>query len=86
MANEFSNSNITYQNYDHYFGKLLTAIFHVIEMHAPLQTVSRKPKCLQHKSWLTEGLLVSTKNKQKSYYSCFRYGNDFDKAYLQSIG
>ena len=84
LVNEFVNSNITHQNFNNHFNKLLTVISEVIERHAPLQAASRKQKRLQQKPWLTKGLLVSIKNKQKLYYSCFRNGNDFDRIYYKT--
>ena len=36
-----------------------------IDKHAPLQKISRKKRKLLSKPWITKGILVSMKNKQK---------------------
>ena len=84
LANEFTNSSITRENFDEHFSRVLTAISDVTEIHAPLQTASRKQKRIQLKPWLTQGLLESIKNKQRFYRTCFLNGNDFDKAFYKS--
>ena len=84
IANEFSSSCITRENFDLHFAKLLTAISDVIDKHAPLHTVSRKQKRIQIKPWLTKNLLVSLKTKQCLYRSCFLNGTDFDKLFYKT--
>jgi len=71
IATEVMNTNISRQNFDNYFNKLVTAISQVVETHAPLQTASRKEKRILQKPWLTKALLTSIKNKQKLHRACF---------------
>ena len=61
----------------------MQTISSVIEKHAPFQTMSRKQKRIQQKPWLTKGLLVSIKNKQKLYQSYFLNGNEYEKSFYK---
>ena len=45
--------------------------------------MSRKQKRIQQKPWLTKGLLVSIKNKQKLYQSYFLNGNAYEKSFYK---
>ena len=56
---------VTRNTCNEHMNKLVQAIYSIIEKHAPLKTKIRKRKCLQQKPWITKGLLVSIKNKQK---------------------
>ena len=49
-----------------------------IDLYAPLRQASRRLKRIQSKPWLTKGLLVSIKLKQKLYRSHF-LSHDFEK-------
>ena len=44
-----------------------------------LQKISRKKRKLLSKPWITKGILVSIKNKQKIHKTCYCKGNDFEK-------
>jgi len=65
---------------DQNFTKLVECISEVIEKHAPLQRASRKQKRIQQNPWLTKGLLISIKNKQKLHKTLFLNGNDFERS------
>ena len=50
------------------FNHLLNAIQTVINTHTPpLKRCSRRQKKLERKSWISKGLFVSIRNKQKLY-------------------
>ena len=51
----------------------------VVDKHAPIKRASRKKDKLFKKPWLTKGLLISIKNKQKMYKNNFLNGNDAQK-------
>ena len=51
----------------------------MVDKHAPIKSASRKKDKLFKKPWLTKGLLISIKNKQKMYKNNFLNGNDAQK-------
>ena len=71
------NSTLTHQQIDKYFDSLVKNISKVIDIHAPVITASRKQRRLQQNPWLTKGLLISIKNRQKLFKTCFLHGNNF---------
>ena len=44
-------------------------------------TASRKQRRLQQNPWLPKDLLISIKNKQKLFKTCFLHGNNFQKTF-----
>ena len=58
---------ITSDNFNSVFTDFLNCIKTQISNHAPLQIVSRKQRRIQAKPWITKGLLISIKHKQKLY-------------------
>ena len=58
-------------------------ISNVIERHAPLQVALRRQKRVQQKPWLTKGLLVTIKNKQKLYKCYFLNGNELQRYFFK---
>ena len=63
--------NISFENFDNHFGQIVQTISSIIEKHVPLQTMIRKQKKIQQKSWITKEPLVSTNNKHKLNQSYF---------------
>ena len=74
---------ITPKDLEDSFAKLAKNISEVIDHHAPVLTPSRKQKRWQTKPWLTKGLIISIKNKQRLYKTFFSNGNDFEKSYFK---
>ena len=64
-------NDITADNYNFIFSKFLQIVRSAIDFYAPLRQASRRQKRIQSKPWLTKGLLVSIKRKQKLYRSHF---------------
>ena len=65
---------INKENCNEKFDELINVIQKVINHHAPLVKLSRKQLPLYNKPWITRGILVSTKNKQRLYQSHFLNG------------
>ena len=76
-------SPLTPQSLNDNFNRLIKTISDVIETHAPLQTASRRQKRLQKRPWITKGILISIKNKQKLYKTFFLGGSDFEKSFCK---
>ena len=68
---------------------MVIGINKVIEKHAPLQKISRKLSRIRQKPWITKGLLISIKNKQKLYRNFFlkatAFGKHFYKTYANKL-
>ena len=58
------------------FCELVTAI---INTHAPLIKASLKKRKLMKKPWITKGILVSIRRKQKLHKSFFKNGTEIEK-------
>ena len=71
-------NDITADNYNFIFNKFLLIVRSAIDFYAPLRQASRRQKRIQSKPWLTKGLLVSIKRKQKLYRSHFM-SHDLEK-------
>ena len=71
-------NDITADNYNFLFSKFLQIVRLAIDFYAPLRQASRRQKRIQSKPWLTKGLLVSIKRKQKLYRSHFM-SHDLEK-------
>ena len=50
-----------------------------INMHAPLTKALRKKRKLMNKPWITKGILVSIRRKQKLYINFFKNGTKIEK-------
>ena len=61
------------------FTNFISDLKATIDKHAPLQKISSKKRKLLRKLWITKGILVSIKNKQKMHKTFYRKGNDFEK-------
>ena len=84
MVQNFQTSSISASNFDLYFNNLVIGINKVIEKDASLQTVSRKHSRIRQKPWMTKGLLISIKNRQKLYRNFFLNGNAFRKHFYKA--
>ena len=60
-----------------HFNDLMNAIIAIIDKHALMQKISRK-KQIYLNPWLTKGLLISIKHKQKLYRTHFLNGDSTD--------
>ena len=78
--NEFKNclDCINANTFNFIFDDFIKRVRIIIDFYAPLRQISRRQKRLRAKPWLTKGLLVSIKYKQKLYRSHF-LSNDVDK-------
>ena len=71
--NQFKNclDCINADNFNSISGDFIKRVRSIIDFYAPLHQISQRQKHLQTKPWLTKGLLVSIKYKQKLYCSHF---------------
>ena len=53
------------------YDKFINIIKQAIDEHAPMEIASRKRQKLLERPWITRGLLVSIKRKQKMYKTHF---------------
>ena len=83
LTNEFICSNISHKNFDTHLDQFVQTIFSLNNKYAPLQTMSTKQKRIQQKPWLTKGLLLSIKNKQKLHQSYFLNGNVHENSFYK---
>ena len=59
---------------------LTTTFKTVLNKHVALRTMTRKEKKLSEKPWITKGILVSLKMKNKLFRACFKSNNADKKA------
>ena len=76
-------NTVTPQLVENSFKQLLNLITEIIEKHAPLQTASRKQKCIHKKPWINSKLLKMIKLKQNLYKTHFLTENESDKQYFK---
>ena len=78
---EFLDVNIAINetNVDELFNEFYSVITQTIHIHAPLKKLTRKQKRLQRKPWITEGILISIKRKQKTHKTHFINGSSMKK-------
>ena len=71
--NHFKNcfDCINADNFNSIFGDFIKRVRLIIDFYPPLRQISRRQKRVRAKPWLTKGLLVSIKYKQKLYRSHF---------------
>ena len=77
------HSPLTPQSLNDNFNRLIKTISDESETHAPLQTASRRQKRLKKRPWITKGILISMKNKQKLCKTFFLGGSDFEKSFYK---
>ena len=78
-----SYSNITSNSFNKHFNQMINAILVVINLHAPLQSATRKQKRLFQKPWITKGLITSIKHKQRLYRTHFLIGNTSERHFYK---
>ena len=66
-------------SYDHVFQEFVFTVKSIIDKHAPLKLTTRKQRRLNKKPWITKGLLILTRKKQKFYKIHFLRGSDAEK-------
>ena len=78
--NQFNNclNCINANNFNSIFGNFLKRVRSIINFYALLRPISRRQKSLRAKAWLTKGLFVFIKYRQKLYRSYF-LSNDVEK-------
>jgi len=54
------------------FDEFINIFQTIINKHAPLRKLSRREKQLQAKPWITRGLLISIKNKNRMFRKCYK--------------
>jgi len=75
--------NVEPYNFNQLFEKFLSTVANTIEVHAPLQKLSRKQRKLQTKPWLTSEILNSIRHKQRLYKSHCLNGTKDEKIYYK---
>jgi len=78
-------TEITPQNINLIFEEFILTITNTMDSQTPLKALSRKQRKLKLKPWITKGILICIKNKQKLYKSHFLKGNDAHRAILQKV-
>ena len=68
---------------DNIFNEFYLLITSTIDTHAPLKKLSRKQKPLRSKPWITKGLLISIKKKQKLHKTRYIFGSSNQKLYYK---
>ena len=74
---------ISENNVDDIFNEFYLCITSTIDTHAPLKKLSRKQKRLRSKPWITKGLLISIKKKQKLFKTHYIFGSINEKLYYK---
>ena len=70
-------------NFNDVFHHFVNTIKTVINTHAPLKQCSRRQKRLQRKSWISKGLYVSIRKKQKLYKTHYLRESNNQKAFYK---
>ena len=66
---------ITESNINDIFNSFYSLLTSIINAHAPLKKLTRKQKRLKNKPWITKGLLIATKRKQKMHKTHYINGS-----------
>ena len=90
ILNFFPQDNaINPNNLNMIFNNFINIFKTAIDNYAPLKKLSRRQRKLKLKPWITRGLLISIKHKQKLYLSQFINGNtekrNFYKKYVNKL-
>ena len=69
FANRFLENltETTADNFNNVFDYFVNTYKRIVDQHAPLKCLSRKKQRLHNKPWITKGILISIRNKQKMY-------------------
>ena len=62
-----------------HFQNFIELVSTTINTHAPLIKASRKKHKLMNKPWITKGILVSIRRKQKLYINFLKNGTEIEK-------
>ena len=81
FANRFLENltEITADNFNNVFDYSTNTYKRIVDQHAPLKCLSRKKQRLHNKPWITKGVLISIRNKQKMYKTHFLQGSNVCK-------
>ena len=71
--------NLDEKNFDQFFYAFVEVIKLAINRHAPLKKLSRRQKRLDKKPWITKGILISIKKKQKLHKTHFLSPNSIER-------
>ena len=74
---------VTGKNFNDLLEQLYSLITKILDTHAPLKKLSRKQRRLKSKPWITKGLLILIKRKQKLHKSHFISGSLIAKNYYK---
>ena len=74
---------ISENNVDVIFNEFYLLITSNIDTHAPLKKLSRKQRRLRSKPWITKGLLISIKKKQKLHKTHYIFDSINEKLYYK---
>ena len=66
-------------NVDTCFSKFIDVVKENIDKHTPLKKATRKKRKLINKPWITKGILIFIKKKQKLYAKCYKSESEFKK-------
>ena len=64
-------TEITAENFNNVFDYFTNSYKRIVDQHAPIKCLSRKKQRLQNKPWISKGILISIRNKQKMYKTHF---------------
>ena len=72
-------TEITAENFNNVFDYFTNFYKRIVDQHAPIKCLSRKKQRLQNKPWISKGILISIRNKQKMYKTHFLQGSNVFK-------
>ena len=72
-------TEITAENFNNVFDYFTNSYKRIVDQHAPIKCLSRKKQRLQNKPWISKGILISIRNKQKMYKTHFLQGSNVFK-------
>ena len=70
---------ITETNFDNCFNDFVATIQKVIDKHAPVKKISRKQQKLKSKPWITNGIYVSIRHKNRMHKTHYIRGDEIMK-------
>ena len=65
------------------FQEFVDAVKNVVDKYAPVKIASRKQNRLNKKPWITRGLVISIRKKQKLFVTHFLKGDDSQKSFYK---
>ena len=65
------------------FQEFVDAVKNVVDKYAPVKIASRKQNRLNKKPWITRGLVISIRKKQKLFVTHFLKGGDSQKSFYK---